>query len=189
MNIKIDISEIVFRTERLTLRPFCQADLDDLYNCASVDGVGQMAGWKPHESKEESQVILDLFVYGRKNFALEYCGKVIGSLGIEQYDEARFPEFEDKKCCEIGFVLAKEYWGKGLMPEALNEVIRFLFEEMGLDLILCGYFLWNERSRRVQEKCGFKYYQSGMRKTSTGTIEEEAFNILTKEDWRSDHRC
>ncbi|MDO5062665.1 MAG: GNAT family N-acetyltransferase [Peptostreptococcaceae bacterium] len=188
MNIQIDISNVVLRTERLILRPFCQEDLNDLYDYASVDGVGQMAGWKPLESKEESQVILDLFVYGRKNFAIEYRGKVIGSLGIEQYDEARFPEFEDKKCREIGFALSKEYWGQGLMQEAVNEVIRFLFEEIGLDVILCGHFVWNERSRRVQEKCGFKYYRSGKRKTSMGTIEEEAFNILTKEDRRSDHR-
>ena len=112
-------------TDRMILRPWRQTDLDDLYAYASVDGVGQMAGWKPHESKEESQIILDMFIGHKKTFALEYQGKVIGSLGIEQYNEDHFPEFADKKCREIGYVLSKEYWGQGLMPEAVKEVIRY----------------------------------------------------------------
>ena len=51
MNTIIDISNTVLHTPRLTLRPWRQGDLDDFYEYASVDGVGQMAGWKPHESR------------------------------------------------------------------------------------------------------------------------------------------
>ena len=185
MNTKIDVSNTVLRTERLTLRPWRRSDLDDLYTYASVDGVGQMAGWKPHESKEESQKILDMFVGHKKTFALEYQGSVIGSLGIEEYDGDHFPEFADKQCREIGFVLSKEHWGQGLMPEAVKEVVRFLFEEMALDIILCSRFLWNRQSQRVQEKCGFKHYSYGTHETSLGTVEEEEVNILTKKDWLS----
>ena len=141
MNTEIDISNVTLHTGRMILRPWRQTDLDDLYAYASVDGVGQMAGWKPHESKEESQKILDMFIGHKKTFALEYQGKVIGSLGIEQYNEDHFPEFADKKCREIGYVLSKEYWGQGLMPEAVKEVIRHLFEVVGLDVIFCGHFL------------------------------------------------
>ena len=65
------------------IRKMTLDDLDDLYAYASVDGGGQMAGWKPHESKEESQKILDMFIGHKKTFALEYQGKVIGSLGVE----------------------------------------------------------------------------------------------------------
>ena len=54
MNVPIDISEVILTTERLTLRPWRLSDLDDFFEYASVDGVGQMAGWKPHENKEES---------------------------------------------------------------------------------------------------------------------------------------
>ena len=53
-------------------------------------------------------------------------GKVIGSLGIKKYHEERYPEFEEKKCREISYVLSKDYWGRGLMPEAVREVIRYL---------------------------------------------------------------
>ena len=127
MNAKIDISNVILRTPRLTLRPFKESDLDDFFNYASVDGVGQMAGWSPHKNKEESQAILNHFIEEKKTFALEREGKVIGSLGIELYSEKNFPEFSDKKCREIGYVLSKEYWGQGLMAEAVSEAIRFLF--------------------------------------------------------------
>ena len=183
MNPEIDISNVILKTERLLIRPWRQSDLDDFYSYASVDGVGQMAGWKPHESKEESKNILDMFISHKKTFALEYQGKVIGSVGIEKYNETHFPEFENKKCREIGYVLSKEYWGQGLMPEALKEVIRFLFENANLDVIFCGHFLWNEQSHRVQDKSGFKHYAFDTYETAFGTTEENEVNILKREDW------
>ena len=183
MNPEIDISNVILKTERLLIRPWRQSDLDDFYSYASVDGVGQMAGWKPHESKEESKIILDMFISHKKTFALEYQGKVIGSVGIEKYNETHFPEFENKKCRERGYVLSKEYWGQGLMPEALKEVIRFLFENANLDVIFCGHFLWNEQSHRVQEKSGFKHYAFDTYETAFGTTEENEVNILKREDW------
>ena len=183
MNTEIDISNVVLRTDRLVLRPWRQSDLEDFYAYASVDGVGQMAGWKPHASREESQAILNRFIEGKKTFALEYQEKVIGSLGIEQYNESRFPELKDKQCRILGFVLSKDYWGQGLMPEAVREVIRYLFETVGLDVILCAHFLSNKRSARVQEKCGFRHYAYGTFETKFGTTEEDVTNILTKADW------
>lgn len=187
MNTDIDISGVVLKTERLTLRPWEQSDLDDFYAYASVDGVGQMAGWAPHKSKEDSQMILDLFIAGRKTFAIEYRGRVVGSIGIEQYNEAQYPEFKDKKCREIGYVLSKELWGQGLMPEAVAEVIRYLFEDAGLDVIFCGHFLSNRQSKRVMDKCGFRHYAFDIYKTAMGTEEENEVTILTKDD-RSDSR-
>lgn len=185
MNIPIDISKTVLKTERLILRPWKQSDLSDFYAYASVDGVGQMAGWKPHESLEESQTILNRFIEGKRTFALEYNGMVIGSLGIERYNEKRFPEFADLPCREIGYVLSKDYWGQGLMPEAVREVIRFLFEEAGLEVILCGHFLFNKQSGRVQEKCGFRHYAYDQYETALGTVEENEVRILTRKQWLS----
>ncbi|RRC92447.1 N-acetyltransferase [Erysipelotrichaceae bacterium OH741_COT-311] len=187
MNTYIDITDVVLKTNRLTLRPFHQEDLEDFYQYASVDGVGQMAGWRPHSSKEETQAILDSFVKKKKTFALEYQGKVIGSLGIEEYNVEKFPEFNDKKCRQLGFVLAKEHWGKGFMVEAVNEVLCYLFEDIGLDLILCGYFLKNKQSQRVQEKCGFQPYRKSMHQTEMGDIEESVDNILRKEEWKQNN--
>lgn len=186
MNIPIDISGVILHTERLTLRPWKETDLEDFYAYASVDGVGQMAGWSPHKNREESMRILARFIRHKKTFALEYDGKVIGSLGIEKYDEEKFPEFSEKRCREIGYVLSKDYWGQGLMPEAVKEVIRYLFEETELDVIFCGHFLQNVQSKRVQEKCGFEHYAFGKYQTVMGTVEDHAVNILTKEKWYSE---
>lgn len=183
MNAEIDITNVTLRTERLLLRPWKFTDLEDLYEYASVDGVGQMAGWKPHENREESLAVLTRFVEGKKTFALEYEGKVIGSLGVETYNEGKFPEFAGLKCREIGYVLSKDYWGRGLMPEAVGETIRYLFEEVGLDVIFCSHFMSNHQSARVQEKCGFHHYAFGVFKTKVGTVEDDETNILRKEEW------
>lgn len=185
MNTPIDVTGVTLKTERLLLRPFCKEDLEDFYAYASVDGVGQKAGWKPHESIEESEMILHMFMEEKKTFAVVYEDRVVGSLGIEPYDEKQYPEFEDVKAREIGYVLAKEYWGRGLMPEAVKEVIRWLFEDIGLDVIFCGHFLSNGQSARVQEKCGFRHYAFGTFETRMGTVEENEMNILRKEDWQN----
>ena len=82
MNIKVDISNVRLETERLILRPWTREDLDDFYEYAKVD-VGQMAGWCPHKSKEESATILNMFIAEQKTFAvvLKASHKAIGSVG------------------------------------------------------------------------------------------------------------
>ena len=171
MNTPIDITGITLTTERLTLRPFRESDLNDFHAYARVDGVGQMAGWAPHRNLEESRQILSRFIAEKRTFALEYKGNVIGSLGIEHYDESLYPEFDRLQVREIGYVLSKDYWGQGLMPEAVQAVIAYLFDTVGLDLILVGHFDQNSRSRRVIEKCGFRYYKTVPFETRLGTTE------------------
>ncbi len=157
MNRPIDITNVELKTDRLILRPFRETDLQDFYDYAKVDGVGQMAGWLPHKDMDESRRILTMFIREKKTFALEYQGKVIGSLGIDLYNEKDYPELAALSGREIGYVLSKDYWGQGLMPEAVNAVIRYLFETETLDFLICGHFERNARSRRVIEKCGFTY--------------------------------
>ena len=108
MNTQIDITGVVLTTDRLTLRPWRESDLNDFYEYASVDGVGQMAGWNPHRSMEESGKILSHFIEGRNVFALEHRGKVIGSLGIHNCNEDQHPELRDLVGMEIGYVLARD---------------------------------------------------------------------------------
>lgn len=180
MNAAIDVSNVVLHTERLTLRPWTIEDVADLYEYASVDGVGQMAGWLPHKSIEESRQILQMFIDGKIEFALEFDGKVIGSLGIAPYKEQELPEFHDKLGRELGFVLSKAYWGRGLMPEAVRAVIKYLFESVGLDFIVCGHFVENAQSQRAQEKCGFKHYKLVKYTTRSGIVKDTWLSILER---------
>ena len=185
MNATFQISGITLETERLILRPFEAADLNDFYEYASVEGVGEMAGWRHHESIAKSQEILDIFIKEDKTFAivLKENNKVIGSLGIEKYGmEHALTEFEGYQGRKIGYVLSKSYWGKGLMPEAVSAVIRYLFDNLHFDFLLCGYYDFNKQSKRVQEKCGFTPYRKLVMDTRMGTAEPGVLNLLINPD-------
>ena len=181
MNAIFKINEMQIETERLLLRSFRKSDLEDLYEYAKVLGVGEMAGWKHHESIEESKLILNRFIENDNTFAivLKSNNKVIGSLGIEEYAlEEVLTEFYEYKGRKIGFVLSKDYWGNGLMTEAVKAVIDYLFNQKDFDFLLCGYYEFNIQSKRVQEKCGFKPYRKLIMETTFNTKEKGILNLL-----------
>ena len=185
MNADFKINGRRLETERLILRAFQASDLKDFYEYASEDGLGEMAGWKHHESMEETKEILDLFIREDKTFAilLKDDQKVIGSVGVEKYGlEEQLTELSAYKGREIGYVLGKAYWGRGIMPEAVNAVIRYLFHDQALDFLLGSHYAFNRQSRRVQEKSGFKPYRKVMLDTHTEAKKEGVLNILLNPD-------
>lgn len=186
MRTVIDISHTILTTERLILRPFQQSDLLDLYLYASVAGVGEMAGWKHHTSMEESQRVLDMFIEDKNVFALrcKQSGRVIGSVGLHACDSVE----NLQHICEIGYVLSREHWGRGLMTEAVRAVIRHCFETLGLEGLTVGHFTENHRSRRVIEKCGFRYLcqKQFHAKQLDGRILDGCYYLLTAQAWQAD---
>lgn len=180
MNIDVNISNVVLKTNRLLLRAWKMDDLNDLYEYASVDGVGQMAGWMPHKSLDDSLYILNKFIKEAKTFAIVYDDKVIGSIGLEKYPESELPEFNHLRGREIGYVLSKDYWGQEIMKEAVLKVIEYLFNDLKLDFIVCGHFVTNNQSRRVQEKCGFVHYKKVYHTSSNNEKIECWLSILKK---------
>lgn len=178
MNKEIDITDVVLTTDRLILRPWRESDLPDFNEYAKVDGVGQMAGWNPHRDMEESRAILSHFIEGKHVFALEYQGKAIGSLGVEEYKEEHYPELKSLRGRKIGYVLSKAYWGQGLMPEAVHAVLQYLFNTVDLDFVLVGHFDWNHQSQRVIEKCGFRYVKTVPYETRYHTVENAMEYIM-----------
>ena len=173
----VDITGIRLETQRLILRPWTWDDLEDFYEYSSIEGLGQMAGWTPHKSIEESRVILDLFIRHKKTFAIELKenGKVIGSVGIEEPDPDPEPEMLGR---ELGYVLHKDYWGRGLMPEAVKAVISWCFDSPGYDFLTCSHFDWNLQSKRVIEKSGFRYFSTTRSETRYDTVENSINYIL-----------
>lgn len=172
MDAPVDVTGIHIETPRLVLRPWRESDLRDLYEYAKVDGVGQMAGWLPHETIETSKMILNSFIAHKKVLALELkeSGKVIGSLGIERLSDVdELPsELQGR---ELGYVLSKAYWGRGLMPEAVKAVMDYCFHILGYDFLTCAHFVSNSQSRRVIEKCGFDFLKDLTHMTHFGTQE------------------
>ncbi|NMD37672.1 MAG: GNAT family N-acetyltransferase [Christensenellaceae bacterium] len=185
MNLNVDISNVKLETERLILRPFEPDDADDLYEYAKVEGVGERAGWIHHKDIEESRNIIKLFIAGKKTFAivLKENNKVIGSLGLEEYEEELLPEFANLKGREIGYTIGKDYWGRGIMPEAVRAVLSYCFDVLMLDFLCIGYYDYNTQSKRVDEKSGFEFVKHISFKTRYATEEEGAFTILTRDNY------
>ena len=163
MDICIDTSGIIIETERLVLRVFKVSDLADFYAYASVPGVGEMAGWPHHDSLETSSRVLRSFMDEKEVLALFHKAdqKVVGSLGLHRSWANDDERYKDLKVKEIGYVLAKDYWGQGLMPEAVRAVMEYGRNSLGLEAFTCSHFVENNQSRRVIEKCGFKFAKEG----------------------------
>ena len=182
MQKKIDITGRILYTERMILRPFEEKDLEDLYEYASVPGVGECAGWHHHENMETSRMILQMFMEGRHTFALtdRETGKAMGSLGLETPSHYAAEEDRETFGCEIGYVLGKPFWGRGLMTEAVKEAIRFCLQELHMDWITCAHFMENDRSRRVIEKCGFTYVRDVRYETQMGEYKPTRLYVIRK---------
>lgn len=180
MNTAVNIE--VIETERLILRGWSLDDAADLYDYARNPNVGPHGGWKPHESIGESKkIITELFLGKYDIWAMvdKQTGKVIGSIGFEK-DTIR----DEPLCLELGYAMAEDYWGRGLMTEAAKAVIRFGFEKSGLEMISIYRNPVNYRSERVIEKCHFIYEGTLRRanKVYTGEIRDAAcYSMLRKE--------
>jgi len=169
-------------TERLVLRRWQSGDLPDFYRYAKDPEIGPKAGWKPHASMEESAAKLTEFIAGEEVLAvvLKETGKAVGSVGLHP-DKKRM----DEGIREIGYVLARECWGRGLMPEAVRAVMDWAFREGGVSMLTVYHFPENEASGRVIEKCGFHYEGTLRRawKIWDGNVKDERCFSLTKEEY------
>ena len=144
-------------TDRLILREWRETDSKDLQEYAKSDLVGPSAGWPPHKDEEESKKIIQMFIKNNDSYAIVFKeeNKVIGGIGLHnRKPDDSLSELNQR---EIGYVLNPKYWGKGIVPEAVNCLIKYGFNDMNLDLIWCGHYDFNNKSKRVVEKCNFKY--------------------------------
>ncbi|WP_162841575.1 GNAT family N-acetyltransferase [Anaerococcus marasmi] len=183
MNIDINTEKIILEGERIKLRAFKKTDLDDFYNYAKTPGLGEAAGWFHHKSKDESEKILDTFIKDKNILAIEKDGRVIGSIGIHKYDEEFFEDLSQKKAAQLGFVLSSNFQKQGIMTEAVEVLISYLFNECGLDVLVGGFYRGNFISKKIHEKLNYKYYSSHLTKTNMGTMEVTHEYILSKEDF------
>ncbi len=158
--------------------------MEDFFEYASMDIVAKMAGWTSHKSKEESKNILDILIKGTRSLAIEYKGKVIGAIDIKACNEDEIiKECEDKCGGELSFVLSKDYWGQGIVPEAIKTLQDFMFNERKIDFIICKHLLSNIQSARVQEKCGFSFMKKIKMDNHFGELVPANINILWAEDY------
>ena len=147
--------EIPIETERLILRPITEGDTEAVFEYSRNPNVGINAGWKPHESIEETGEIIKTVFLNQENvfgMVLKNTGKLFGSIGL-----VPDPKRENDRTRMIGYAIGEEYWGRGYTTEAVGALLSFGFDRLGLDLISAYCYPFNGRSKKVLTKCGFLY--------------------------------
>ncbi len=150
------------QTDRLILRRFVERDAEAMFqNLASSPENLTYVTWNPHPDVEVTRNSISNWVGSYTNpnyYKWAICPKenpeqVIGDISIVKMDE-------DDSSCEIGYVLGKNYWGQGLMTEALKAVLNFCFTQAGFQKVKARYASLNPASGRVMEKAGMSYLKT-----------------------------
>lgn len=175
----------MLETERLILRKWTDADAESMFHYAKDPAVGPAAGWQPHQSVEESRNVIRNLLNGAECYAICEKGsdEAIGSIELRLNGHTDMTDRDDE--CELGYWLGKPFWGRGYMPEAAKEILRHGFEDLGMNVIWCGYYDGNQKSKRVQEKLGFTYHHT-CQKVPVPQMHEVRVghtNQMTKEQW------
>ena len=145
-------------TTRLILRRFTTDDAEAMYrNWANDPEVARYMTWEPHADANETRELLADWVeaYEQANhyhwvIVLKESNQPLGSVGLAAINEGALSG-------EFGYSLSRAHWGKGIMPEALRAVLRYLFTEVGFYRLHAKHDTRNPKSGRVMEKCGMQY--------------------------------
>ena len=144
-------------TDRLILRKMTPNDAEAVFAYASDPELTRYVIWETHRSIEDSKAFLDLVTGkyesgGEPEWGIVYKGdhRFVGTCGIVSWEpyHAR---------AELGYALSRDYWGRGLMAEAVRAMISFGFREMNLNRIEARCIAENTASARVMEKAGMLY--------------------------------
>lgn len=145
-----------FYSNRLKLRKLSVSDAADMFEYSSRPNVSEYENWKPHKSVAETRDFLKWArrQYFKKKFfswaIVLNSGKMIGTVSFVKIDC-------DNRSAEIGYTVSEEYWGNGYAKEAVYQLLRFGFSNLGLNRIYAKVIKGNTRSVRVLEKLGFIY--------------------------------
>ena len=178
----------MLETKRLILRRWVDSDAEGLFEYAKDPDVGPIAGWPPHQSIGESRSVIRNVLNGREAYAicLKTDGKPIGTVELKLNGHTDMTDRDGE--CEMGYWLAKPLWGQGIMSEAVAEMLRHAFEDIGMTKVWIGYYEGNARSRRVQEKAGFRFQWKSegvdvplMHEKRTGFV-----SSITRDQWQWD---
>ncbi|KAF5072598.1 Acetyltransferase (GNAT) domain protein [anaerobic digester metagenome] len=173
----------MIETERLILRSINKDDAADIFEYSKEPEVGKNAGWKPHETIEETREILNaVFLEKDGIFGLveKESGKLFGTIGLVP-DVTR----ENEGSRMLGYAIGKNFWGKGYMTEAVGAILSYAFDEKGYGLISVSHYTDNLRSQRVIEKSGFQF--EGVQRQSElrydGVMKDKRWYSMTKDEF------
>ncbi len=153
-------------TDRLILRKLTLEDATDVFEYAREPDVARYLTWEPHRSIDDSKGFLNFMIERYKDnqvsdwgIVLKENNKLIGTVGFIRWSPDNFR-------AEVGYALSKEYWGQGMMTEAVKEIMKFGFDKMELNRIEGRTWIENIGSQAVLKKAGM---------TFEGTMREQIF--------------
>ena len=171
-------------TPRLVLRPFVREDAQAMFdNWASDPAVTKFLSWPTYRSVEDAHSILNVWLenYEKPDFyqwaiVLKELNQPIGSISVVNSDDR-------VDMVEIGYCIGRNWWGRGIMPEALSAVMVYLFDAVGMQRIEAGHDPDNPASGAVLRKCGLQYEGTLRRRirSNRGITDVAWYSILKEE--------
>ena len=175
---------MVIETERVVLRPFTPGDAEAMFrNWASDGEVTRFLTWPPHASAEVSRYVLEKW-YGQREDPRSYQWAIelkelrepIGSISATKVDDRT-------GTATVGYCIGRRWWGQGITAEALEAVIAFFFQEVGMNCVTACHDPRNPNSGKVMRKCGMTregtWRAGGV--NNQGICDETWYSILREE--------
>jgi len=169
-------SQPVLKTERLTLRKLQNSDAEGILELYQDPEVVRWLDWNGAVSLEEARFVLALFEQQTRTarnlrWGLTLTGeeKVIGSVVLMNFRRQAY--------ADIGYDLSRAYWGRGLMQEALTELLRFCDRDLGLQRIQAYIRPENLASVKLIERLGF-VREGLLRKAGMHDVHPELYDVL-----------
>lgn len=154
-------------TRRLVLRPARMRDAQDMYEYSKDPQVALHVLWDAHRSIRETRAVVRQMIRDARlgppfSYVIELKDerRVIGTIGLMSYTKSN-------RSAEIGYSLSRAYWGRGIMTEALIGMLKFCFEELGLNRVEAQHEAGNPASGAVMRHAGMRY---------EGTLRKRIFN-------------
>ena len=151
----IDLPDIL--TERLLLRKIRIDDSEPMFAYASHPDVSRFTTWETHKSIGNTNQFISFLLRQYEasepsnwGITLRETQQLIGTCGFMYWDR-------EQRLAEIGYALAKDYWGRGLMVEAVRQIIEFAFERMAVERVIARCHIDNLASERVMQKIGMTF--------------------------------
>lgn len=168
-------------TENLLLRKFTIEDASDVLEYGSDADTLKYLVWAGISTIDDAKAAIMEYYWSRSGFfAIEQkkSKKCIGCIDLRLE-----PEHEK---ASFGYVLNRQYWGKGYMTEALLTLLEFCFEKLGLNRVESTHFAGNEGSGKVMQKCGMECEGLARQEVKVkGVFHDVAHYGITRERWLS----
>ncbi|MBY0579085.1 MAG: GNAT family N-acetyltransferase [Burkholderiales bacterium] len=166
-------------TERLLLRPLAREDAGDIYAVFSHPEVTRYYEIDTMTDAAQADILLDHFIsIGRLGIRLKGDSRLIGSCGLFGFNMPY-------RSASLGYDLSPEYWGRGIMTEALKALFGFGFSTLGMNRLNALVYPDNLASIRVLEGLGFEK-EGVMREFGywKGAFHDMSLYALLRGQWR-----